>query len=255
MHLSICSFRVNILSTLAGIFLISGGVSQTWGAYSQGFNGNIAIPSDWTLSNLSTDGVGGKGWDAGYIAEEDGTVLVPAYEGDTYALASYLSTNGSVANCTISNWLISPQFTIQNGDTFSFYTTTQPGSQYPDRLQFRLSSAGASLNVGATADSVGDFTALELDINPTLTPGGYPESWTLESFTVSGLSAPTTGRVAFRYFVADGGINGANSNIIGVDNFITSATVVPEPSDFVLTGLGGLTLLSVARSRRRSACV
>ena len=51
----------------------------------------------------------------------------------------------------------------------SFYTRTVDAPTFPDRLQVRMSTNGASSNVGTTATDVGDFTALLLDINPTYT--------------------------------------------------------------------------------------
>ena len=60
----------------------------------------------------------------------------------------------------------------------TFWTRTTTANPFPDRLQVRMSTAGASSNVGTTATDVGDFTTLLLDINPTYTVGGYPEVWT-----------------------------------------------------------------------------
>src|SRR2546428_3306592 len=51
----------------------------------------------------------------------------------------------------------------------SFYTRTVDMPSFPDRLQVRMSTNGASSNVGTTATDVGDFTTLLLDINPTYT--------------------------------------------------------------------------------------
>jgi len=82
----------------------------------------------------------------------------------------------------------------------------------------RMSLNGDSANVGATATSVGDFTNLLLDINPTYTTAGYPTNWTQYTVTISGLSSPMMGRLAFRYFVENGGSGGTRSNYIGIDN-------------------------------------
>ncbi|MBE2235907.1 MAG: choice-of-anchor J domain-containing protein, partial [Anaerolinea sp.] len=46
---------------------------------------------------------------------------------------------------------------------------------------------------------------------------GYPQSWTQYTVTLSGLPANASGRLAFRYFVTDGGPSGNNSNYIGID--------------------------------------
>lgn len=58
-----------------------------------------------------------------------------------------------------------------------------------------------------------------LSVNPSLITGVYPTSWTKFTATVSGLAGPTSGRVAFRYFVTNGGPSGANSDYIGIDEF------------------------------------
>jgi hypothetical protein len=93
-------------------------------------------------------------------------------------------------------------------------------------LEVRLSTNGASTNVG-TGAAVGDFTTLLLSINPTLTTTGYPTSWTQFTVTISGLPAPTSGRIAFRYYVTSGGPTGTNSDYIGIDNVVYTPYVCP----------------------------
>ena len=104
--------------------------------------------------------------------------VFPAHEGPptAYIAANFNNTSGTG---TISNWLLTPVVDMFNGQQMSFWTRTvaQP-NPYPDRLQVRASTAGASTNVGTTALSVGDFTTLLLDINETYQQGGYPEEWT-----------------------------------------------------------------------------
>lgn len=142
------------------------------------------------------------------------TTVFPAYSGAGYIATNFNATTGA---STISDWLMTPVVTIQNGDTISFWTRTSTGSIWPDRLQVRMSLNGSSVNCGTLPEDVGDFTTLLLDINPTLTVGGYPEVWTQYSATITGVAAPTQGRFAFRYYVTDGGPSGNNSNYIGVD--------------------------------------
>ncbi len=77
----------------------------------------------------------------------------------------------------------------------------------------------ASTNVGTTATDVGDFTTLLLDIDPNYVATSYPDVWTQYTLTIAGLSGPTSGRLAFRYFVEDGGLNGNNSDYMGIDTF------------------------------------
>lgn len=78
----------------------------------------------------------------------------------------------------------------------------------------RLSTSGTSANTGTTAADVGDFTTLLLSVNPTLAVGGYPEVWTRYEININHAG---TGRIAFRYFVTNGGPSGSNSNYIGID--------------------------------------
>jgi uncharacterized delta-60 repeat protein len=129
----------------------------------------------------------------------------------------------------ISNWLLTPPVTLQNGAVMTFYTRTVDVPQFPDRLQVRMSTSGTSTNVGTTAYEVGDFTVLMLDINPNLTTGGYPNAWTQFMVTVSGVASPATGRLALRYFVPDGGTGFPNGDYIGIDQVSFSCTT-PTPS-------------------------
>jgi hypothetical protein len=145
----------------------------------------------------------------------------PAQSGapNSFIEAGFGSTSG--AN-TISNWLLTPIRTFSNGDVIKFWTRTVTENPFPDRLQVRMSTNGASIDVGTGPNAVGDFTTLLLTINPNLEVGGYPEVWTQYTITLSGLPGPTSGRIAFRYFVTDGGPMGDNSNYIGIDTFSTT---------------------------------
>ena len=96
-------------------------------------------------------------------------MVFPAQSG---AATSYIGANfnNTTGTNTISNWLLTPPLPLLNGRTMTFYTRTVDVPAFPDRLQVRMSTNGASSNVGTTATDVGDFTALLLDINPTYTP-------------------------------------------------------------------------------------
>jgi hypothetical protein len=168
----------------------------------------------------------------------------------SYIAANFL--NGSDLS-TISNWLLTPPVTLQNGAKFSFWTSTETSPQFPDRLQVRMSTNGNSQDVGTSATSVGDFVTLLLDINPTYTTTGYPVGWTNYILTLNGIPSPIAGRLAFRYFVENGGPSGTNSNYIGIDNVAyycngtiptpTPATPTPTPS---VTPTPGTLVSSVA---------
>ena len=78
---------------------------------------------------------------------------------------------------------------------------------------------------------MGDFGTLLLDNNPTYSTTGYPNVfWTPFTVTVSGLPSPTTGRLALRYFVENGGPEGSNSDYIGIDQVQITGPCPPTPT-------------------------
>jgi uncharacterized repeat protein (TIGR01451 family) len=180
------------------------------GCITEGFDNIMNLPG-WFIQNNSQP-IGVLSWFQGNSA------VFPAQSG---APTSYIAVNfnsgGGVA--TISNWLLTPEINLAAIDTLTFYTRAVTGSTFPDRLQVRYSTNGPSTNVGTLATDVGDFTNLALDINPTYTVGGYPQVFTQFTLTSADISAPGTGRVAFRYFVENGGPAGSNSDYIGIDTF------------------------------------
>jgi Secretion system C-terminal sorting domain/SprB repeat len=198
---------------LAFTLVILLGTSVMAQSFTENFNTvSTLFTSGWAQQNLSTPVGTAPNWFQG-----SGTVFIAQSGADS----SYIGCNfNSVAGAaTISNWLFTPTRTFANGHTISFWSRTVAAPAFPDRLEVRLSTSGSSVNVGTTNASVGDYTTLLLTINPTLTTTGYPNVWTQYTITISGLGAPTSGRIAFRYFVPNGGPSGANSDFIGIDNY------------------------------------
>ncbi len=182
----------------------------------------------WEMINISNP-VGTTGHFQGNDA------VFPAYSGagTSYIGANYNNTGGTG---TISNWLLSPTVTFNNGDSITFYTRTvdSAATNYPDRLQLNISLNGASNDIGPDEFSVGDFSIQAIDINPSYStsghPIGYPYTWVQFTHVISGLSAPTQGRFALRYFVENGGPAGSNSNYIGIDlvNYVPALVGIAE---------------------------
>lgn len=199
-----------------GSFFISAAYAQV-SSLDEGFD---VLPTTWKNINNSNP-KGPNNW----FHPTTSYQTFDAYSGDT---TSFLAANYGATTTTgagdISLWFISPLLNLENGGVVKFWTRTVSPSNYPDRLELRLSTAGASINVGTTSTSTGDFTTLLLSINPNLKKHQYPEEeWTQFTATISGLTAPTTGKIAFRYWVTNGGFLGANSNYIGVDDFSYNA--------------------------------
>ncbi|HRJ13649.1 MAG TPA: choice-of-anchor J domain-containing protein, partial [Saprospiraceae bacterium] len=179
-------------------------------SFTENFDDITLLPGNgWALVNASSP-LGITGWFQG------NNTVFSAFNGatDSYISANFNNTTG--AN-TISNWLMSPMRTFNNGDVISFYTRTVDVPAFPDRLRLMLSTNGVS-----TAPA--DFTVTLLSVNNGLTTSGYPNSWTQFSATLSGLPpGGASGRFALKYDVTNGGPTGANSDYIGIDNVVYTA--------------------------------
>ena len=230
--------------------------------YTQGFDDVSTIfgPGGWVFENLSNPPPGSTS-PTGFWAQG-----IPSTFGDNAqagAANSFITAtfeSGLTTGSSVSDWLLSPELTFENGSAISFYTEQTPtNAAFPNRLQVRLSLNGASTNVGtqppgigSVQPSFGDFTTLLTDINPTyLNPpaaGAYPTTWTQETLTISGLSGPTTGRVGFLYLLTDNANQGSS---IGIDSFVLAN--VPEPPQVALLAIGGLAILVIRLRRLRPA--
>lgn len=199
-------------------------ISTIWsyGWYQQNLSFPVGINPVWFQGNPPATGgpfVSHQGADNSYIA------------------VNFNSTAGGTG--TISNWLMTPVLEFGGDATLTFWTRKwDVGTDYPDRLEVRLSTNGASINAGSTATSTGDFTTVLLSINPNLVVGEYPRQWAQYTITnADGLPRNGSGRIAFRYFVTSAGPAGTNSDYIGVDTFSYSAG---EPQYQVRANVSGL---------------
>ena len=221
---------------------------QTFAAsMTENFDGS---PAGWIAVNRSYDP--NEDWSLGNPGRPRS---FPAHQGapGSYVASSFNATFGDGSSVgDISNWLLTPAMVFNNGDQLSFFTRTVSDfangiGPFPDRMQVRF-SVGDGTDVGSDASSVGTFTQLLHDINPGL-GGDYPLDWTMYTYTFSGLSGPTEGRIGFRHFVPQGGPGSFDSDYIGVDT--VQVTAVPEPSAYAMAAMGLIVL--GAWSRRRKA--
>jgi len=198
-------------------------------AFSEDFDSlALAIGKGWIAINNSKP-AGTSTWHQGVDQPlaTGGTMGFPAYRWHTrkteYASCDYTCAGGLA---TISCWLVSPVLKLSNGDTLSFWTRTVDPVLYPDRLQVRLNLSSETADVGSDPESVGAFGQLLFDINKDLNKTDYPMTWKKYQWVVDGLhpGEVRNGRIAFRYYVTQGGPSpdSKNSDTIGIDEFSLS---------------------------------
>lgn len=248
---------------LLSFIMLSISFVQGQNLYNYGFNAPTAtmVSTDgWVRTNQSTSPSTTSLWSVGsYTAVTvSATVSATPFQNQAYttgqtcpipngqdgspnsfALVNYTSTSSTAATgATISNWLISPAITVQNGDVVSFYTrigkySATGAASFADNLQLRMSTNGAfTANPSAGPTDVADYTNLLVEVNPNLDLSSYPTTWTQYTYTISGLATPTSVNFAFRYYVTDGGVNGSNSDIIGIDTFSVDRPTASTQSFF-----------------------
>lgn len=219
---------------LAGLaLLMAAGGSQAATILAEDFDnvGNLPV-FGWVQVNNSTAPIGTE-WFQGNSG------IFPSFSGaaNSYVAANFLGTGSATG--AVSNWLILPVLTLDSSSVLSFMVRAA-GDGFLDKLEVRFSPNVSSTNVGTTSTSVGDFSMLLGTFSASTDTG-----WQSQSFGLGSLSAPTTGRLAFRYVVDSVATAG---NYIGIDS-LTVTGAVPEPATYLLMALGvaGLVL------RRRAA--
>lgn len=221
---------------IAVAMLAAGSAAQAGVVLTEGFDDITTLAAaGWSFVNNSNP-LG----TTGFFQGNPGVFSAQSGAADSYIAANF---NNADFGGTISNWLISPTFTLFDGETLSFFTRGEAAG-FADRLEVRFSLAGDSADVGTTTDSVGDFSSVLTTINANLDPFGYPADWTMFNVVFSGITDPNgvLGRFAFRYTVPDTSVNG---NFIGIDSLTLT---VPEPGTLALFGLA-LTLGFAWRGR------
>ncbi len=207
---------MTIKKLLAGLTMAAVATSsQAVTVLSEGFD-NVAGLSGagWAQVNASTAPLG-TSWfqgNAGIFGAASGAA-------SSYVAANFLGT-GSAAG-SISNWLITPTLSLDSTGAVSFLVRTA-GDGLLDKVEVRLSTNGASTNLADFSTVLGSFQG------STLT------GWIAQSYALTAVAVPTSGRIAFRYVVDDVSTAG---NYLGVDSVVITSAI-PEPSSYLLMGLG-----------------
>jgi hypothetical protein len=200
-------------------------------ALNEGFANVSGLAPAWTFTNNSDPApLSPAPWSQGVTTVSN--FAAQAGPANSFAQVSLDSTSGDPItqdNGTISNWLITPELDFSAGGTFSFFARTFGGNDRPELIQVYRSDNGASSDVGTTGTSLGDFTTLVGSVgSSTVVPGLATSSWT--KFTFNLAASGGSGKLGFRYFATNGGVNGSQNAYVAID---TVSYAVPEPSSMV----------------------
>jgi hypothetical protein len=215
---------------------------------SEGFNNVSGLAPAWAFVNNSESAPTTPSlWTQGVTATSD----YDAQSGSTNSFAQVDVSSTSALNAVVSNWLITPELDFTNGGVFGFFARTLQGNTFAEFIEVRQSNAGSSTNVGAAATDLGNFTTLVGSVGSLNDRSkDLPKSaWGLFTFNI----APTSGsgRLAFRYYATDGGLNGVTGQYATID---TVNYAVPEPSSMAgMLLIGGLGAAARLRSKEKKA--
>jgi len=187
----------------------------------EGFD-NIQQLDGWVINNVNA---GATSWFQG------NTGIFDAQAGATNSYAAANFNAGQAPDGAIDNWLITPEITLTGATRITFYTRNAAEEGSNDTLGL-LFSAGNGVEITGFKTSL-----LSID------SAAYPGDWTRYTADFTGTG---TGRFAFHYTG-----NFEESGYIGIDS--VSIAAVPEPSTWLMMGLGLAGVGFMARRSRRAA--
>ncbi|MES2159597.1 MAG: choice-of-anchor J domain-containing protein [Pseudomonadota bacterium] len=220
---------MDLIKRWAGLLAVAAGCTVSASAaplLSESFNDITTLAANgWVFVNNSSP-PGGTSWFQG----DPAIFAAAAGPANAYVAANL---NNAGFGGAINNWLLTPELTLFNGESLNFALRLL-GEGFLDTVQVYLSTGGASTNLGGF-NLLGSFDSAS------------DTGWVDHAITVAGLTAPASGRFAFRYVVDDTSIHG---DYIGIDSVSVNATAIPVPGTLALIALGLCGLAGALRARR-----
>jgi hypothetical protein len=173
----------------------------------------------WVMNNASSP-AGTTGWFQGDQSQFRSLIGIP----NSYIAANF---NNAEAGGTIANWLITPEFSINQGAIVSFWVRGAVADGFSDTFSFGWSNGGSN---------PGDFSLTQTSTADT-------DGWVRYQARFEKGLATGAARFALLY-TGEADL----SNYIGFDNLRISA--IPEPSSMLILGAGVMGLVAARRRKR-----
>jgi hypothetical protein len=205
--------------------------------------------------NFETGTISGTGTDFGPISAATGSGGASGHHAASAATWSSPAGNGSTHSFSVNNWATGDYFQLQTsatGYTGLMLTWDQTGSSTgPKDFELQYSTDGSSWT---------NFASYAVLINgspnvawsSTGTPNAtFSYSYDLSSVTALNNAATVYFRLTDLDTTSIGNATVASGGTDRLDNFVVTATAIPEPGAFAAAvGLAGLTLALRRKSRR-----
>lgn len=173
----------------------------------------------WVLNNASSP-AGSNSWFQGDQTQFTSFNGAP----ESYIAANW---NSAATGGTLNNWLITPEFSLSEGVTVSFWLRAAEADGFSDQVSFGFSDGSSDLSA---------FTMLA----PTTVS---TDGWMLYKARIEKGAVTGNARFAVQYTG-----NADTSNYIGLDRFAVSE--IPEPSSMLILGAGVMGLVAARRRKR-----
>jgi len=190
----------------------------------EGFDSVSSLQSKgWVLNNAGTPG----GLTNTFFQGDQSQFEARSGAPESYAAANY---NSAAAGGTLSNWLITPEFSTALGASVSFWLRAGEALDFTDQVSFGFSDGSSALGAFSLSQAV------------TVAAG----EWVNYVFNIAATEG--TARFAIQYTgLAD------FSNYVGVDDLVISevdAAEVPEPASILILAAGAMGLAAARRRKR-----
>ena len=221
-------------------------------------NAGATVIADWTFESSYTS-ITGSGSDLGPLSPETGSGSASGHHANSASVWSAPVGDGSAKSFSVNNWSVGDYFQFQvnaSGYQDILLDWDQTSSNTgPRDFVLQYSTDGSSFSTFGSQYTVLGNIASTSPSRSFWSSASYESAYHL-SFDLSSVGGTIDNQSSLYFRLVDNSNSSANggstasSGTDRVDNFVVSATAIPEPSSIMLVGVGLTSLVMVFRRRR-----